>query len=94
MLLLPDVRVSSAKSMLLVDVNNRTCPVTGEPIVKKKFNTGYNGKRYWFSSYDAVRTFKENPGRYIKKAGRYSAPVRKTVGRAAPKVRRKSRSAW
>lgn len=52
-------------SMILRDAENTTCPVTGREITRKRFNTGYRGKRYWFSSYDAVTKFKEDPAHYV-----------------------------
>ncbi len=74
MVALFDAPVSYAK-MTVVDANNRECPVMGKAISVKKFNTIYDGKRYWFSSYDAVKMFKDNPKKYASKLRSYSTPA-------------------
>lgn len=56
-----------AKSMRLVDANNKFCPVTSHPIMAKKFGTGYKGKKYWFANYQALKEFKSNPQKYLAK---------------------------
>lgn len=53
--------------LLIKDADNQVCPVTGEKIERKRFNTTYQGKRYWFNSYDSVRKFKESPAQYMDK---------------------------
>lgn len=68
-----NVSTVHAKSMLLTDANNKVCPVTGQPITVKKYSTGYKGKRYWFSTYQAVLDFKKSPDRYTKNLGAESA---------------------
>lgn len=55
-----------SRSLLLRDAENEFCPVTGNRITIRRFNTGYKGKRYWFSSYSAVREFKTDPEKYLK----------------------------
>lgn len=73
-----DVKVAHARSMLLTDANNKVCPVTGEEIKVKKYSTGYDGKRYWFATYQAVLDFKKNPSKYIKGgSNKAAAPEKK-----------------
>ena len=62
--ILLDAKVSSAKSMIIPDADNKTCPVTGQAITAKKASTVYQGSRVWFSSYAAVQEFKKNPAKY------------------------------
>jgi len=80
-----DAPASYAK-MAVEDANNRECPVTGKAIKAKRFNTVYDGKRYWFHSYDAVRKFKASPGRYAGNLRSYSSPP--------AKKKKESRSFW
>lgn len=54
-----------ARSMLIPDANNRYDPVSGSRIGRRRFNTTYQGKRYWFNSYSNVRKFKEDPAKYM-----------------------------
>ena len=67
--ILCDVKVSSARSMIIPDADNKTCPVTGQSITAKKASTVYDGKRVWFSSYAAVQEFKKNPAKYAANIG-------------------------
>lgn len=64
---LPSSQQAVAKSLIVPDANNEYCPVTGAKITKKKYNTTYNGKRYWFSSFSALQKFKANPQAYADK---------------------------
>ncbi|MDD4957092.1 MAG: hypothetical protein PHH49_07435 [Candidatus Omnitrophica bacterium] len=64
---------AGARSMFFKDADNKVCPVTGKTIDRKRFNTAYDGKRYWFSSYDAVLEFQKNPSKYVKKVDSSSA---------------------
>ncbi|MFC1704442.1 hypothetical protein ACFL1E_06680 [Candidatus Omnitrophota bacterium] len=61
-----DVKQSEAKSMLTIDADNKICPVTGAKITVKRFNTSYGSKRYWFSSFAAVKEFKSDPEKYVR----------------------------
>lgn len=58
---------SGARTMLISDANNKECPVTGQEITRKRFNTDYAGKRWWFSSFDALQQFKSNPQRFMSR---------------------------
>ncbi|MDD5070373.1 MAG: hypothetical protein PHV17_06555 [Candidatus Omnitrophica bacterium] len=79
-----------SRSMLVTDAENDVCPVTKEEIVTKKFNTTYNGKRYWFINYSAVREFKSNPEKYLRNLNQSSAApkreieVKKNIARPSP----------
>jgi len=79
---------SHARSMLLIDANNKYCPVTGDVITRKKYNTGYSGKKYWFSSYDAVRKFKESPGSYARNLKADSSSTKSTQSNSTTKRKR------
>jgi YHS domain-containing protein len=56
--------VSYARTMLIPDADNKTCPVTGEIIKNKRFSRTYKGKRYWFISPAARRAFDYDPSQY------------------------------
>ncbi|MFH1768850.1 MAG: hypothetical protein ABH858_06800 [Candidatus Omnitrophota bacterium] len=56
-----------ARTIFIVDAQNDMCPVTGQEIPKKRFNTAYEGKRYWFLTYQAVAEFKKDPERYLRR---------------------------
>jgi YHS domain-containing protein len=58
-----------ARSLLIINADNLICPVTNEEIKEQKFNSVYNGRRYWISSYKALREFKEAPKKYIASDG-------------------------
>ena len=78
----PFMPEAEARSMILTDVRNTVCPVTGEKIAKPRFNTTYNGKRYWFATVAAMETFKgsSNKEMYIRKLGSLTAaPARAGV---------------
>lgn len=75
-LLLP--KTVMARSMIIPWANNTICPVTKSEITYRRFNTDYDGKRYWFSSYSAVVKFKEDPARYIRELEELTSPTRET----------------
>ena len=68
--------VCFAKSMILTDAENTVDPVSGQEITVRKFNTSYDGVKYWFASYDSLKKFKADPARY---AGKVTVPVKKSM---------------
>ncbi|MFH1768966.1 MAG: YHS domain-containing protein [Candidatus Omnitrophota bacterium] len=63
-------RVVSAKTIFIKDADNKYCPVTAVELSRKRFNTAYEGNRYWFSSYQAVQEFKKDPEKYVARLAR------------------------
>ncbi len=72
-LLIYNVVPCYARRMIIQDADNTICPVTGAKITVKRFNTTYKNKKYWFATYAAVREFKSNPEKYIRKLERLQA---------------------
>ncbi len=56
-----------ARSMILIDSNNKVDPVSGQPVTRKRYKTSFNGKLYWFISYANLRAFKSNPAKYAER---------------------------
>jgi YHS domain-containing protein len=83
--LLTDSSAAFARMTLLDDADNKICPVTQQSLARKKYNSSYRGKRYWFSSYDAVLEFDKNPEKYLRNLKGYkpaaSSTKKSTVSR-------------
>lgn len=71
--------------MLIADANNKYDLVSGKIINSKKYNTIYDGKRYWFNSYKNLKIFKKEPSRYIK------GPVEKRKNTSNKKAEKKAK---
>lgn len=50
----------------VVDVNNKTCPISGDKVDNKSFVI-YQGKRYRLCCKSCAKMFLKNPEKYIKK---------------------------
>ena len=66
------VSVTEQKKAAVVDVGNKVCPVTGEPVDGKTFYE-YNGKRYGFCCSGCIATFKSDPEKFSAIAGKEAA---------------------
>lgn len=76
-----------ARSLIIPDANNQYDLVSGEPIREKRFNTTYQGKRYWFNSYANVQRFQKNPEEFFGTARQQqAAPRRQTQPQAEPQA--------
>jgi YHS domain-containing protein len=80
--MLTDSSGAYARRTLLEDADNAICPVTQQSLARKKYNSAYMGKRYWFSSYNAVLEFDKNPEKYLRNLKGYkpaAASAKKAV---------------
>jgi YHS domain-containing protein len=85
-----------SRSILIPDANNKYDLVSGKTINIKKYNTVYNGKRYWFNSYKNLTTFKKEPSKYVKGTieKRKNTPNKKTEKNQKKEESQKKDSFW
>lgn len=57
---------AAARSIIIPFANNQICPVDKTPIGRRKYNTAHRGRRYHFSSWQALKEFRNDPDRYIE----------------------------
>jgi len=49
-----------------VQIAQKTCPVTGDPI-DKRFYVDHQGRRIYFCCEACIKAFKKDPDKYVKK---------------------------
>lgn len=60
--------IGAAPAKEIVDMENKTCPVSGKEVSEKNFYV-YNNTRYGFCCNMCVMKFQKNPEKYLKGEG-------------------------